>query len=167
MTGISLAVRKVLMPLYSSARPLMQNFCISALSLPPVTHYFILDQHCPCTSLGTHLVKKPCGMEENLVQFLGWEDPLEEDMTTPSSLLAWRIPVDRGAWRAAVRGVTESQTGLSDYAQHGVVLSCCTVWVPLHTHHAASPEQIDCSQLPCPAHLCQSSRLRKPGLCAL
>ena len=40
----------------------------------------------------------------------GWEDPPEEGKATPSSLLAWRIPMDRGAWRAAVHGVTESQT---------------------------------------------------------
>ena len=32
------------------------------------------------------------------VQSLGWEDPLEEGMTTNSSILAWRVPVDRGAW---------------------------------------------------------------------
>ena len=30
--------------------------------------------------------------EETQVQFLGWEDPLEEGMTTHSSILAWRIP---------------------------------------------------------------------------
>ena len=29
---------------------------------------------------------------ENQVQFLGWEDPLEEEMATHSSILAWRIP---------------------------------------------------------------------------
>ena len=39
-----------------------------------------------------------------LVRSLGWEDPLQEGMTTPSSILAWRIPVDRGAWRAIVHG---------------------------------------------------------------
>ena len=33
------------------------------------------------------------------VQPLGWEDPLEEDMATHSSILAWRIPMERGAWR--------------------------------------------------------------------
>ena len=44
------------------------------------------------------------------VQSLGWEDPLEEDMTTHSSVLAWRIPMDRGAWQAIVHGVTKSQT---------------------------------------------------------
>ena len=29
---------------------------------------------------------------------LGWEDPLEEGMATHSSILAWRIPMDTGAW---------------------------------------------------------------------
>ena len=41
---------------------------------------------------------------------LGWEDPLEKDMATHSSVLAWRIPMDRGAWRATVHGVAESDT---------------------------------------------------------
>ena len=40
----------------------------------------------------------------------GLENPLEEDMATHSSILAWRIPVDRGAWRATVHRVTESDT---------------------------------------------------------
>ena len=44
---------------------------------------------------------------------LGWEDPLEEDVATPSSILAWRIPMDRGAWQATVHGVTKSPTQLS------------------------------------------------------
>ena len=41
---------------------------------------------------------------------LGWEDPLEEGMATHSSILAWRIPMDRGAWQAAVHRVAKSQT---------------------------------------------------------
>ena len=41
---------------------------------------------------------------------LGWEDPLEEGMATHSSILAWRIPKDRGAWQATVHGVTKSWT---------------------------------------------------------
>ena len=38
---------------------------------------------------------------------MGWEDPLEEGMATHTSILAWRIPMDRGAWRAIVHGVAE------------------------------------------------------------
>ena len=45
---------------------------------------------------------------------LSWEDPLEEGMATHSSILAWRVPMDRGAWWATVRGITKSQTFLSD-----------------------------------------------------
>ena len=41
------------------------------------------------------------------VRSLGWEDPLEEGMATHSSILAWRIPRDRGAWGATVPGVAE------------------------------------------------------------
>ena len=43
----------------------------------------------------------------------GLEDPLEEGMATHSSMLAWRIPMDRGAWRATVHGVAKSWTRLS------------------------------------------------------
>ena len=50
----------------------------------------------------------------DLVQSLAWEDALEEGMTTHSNILAWRIPMDRGAWRAIVHGVTQSRTRLSD-----------------------------------------------------
>ena len=39
---------------------------------------------------------------------LGLGDPLEEGMATYSSILAWRIPMDRGAWRATVHEVTKS-----------------------------------------------------------
>ena len=38
------------------------------------------------------------------VRSLGWEDPLEEGMATHSNILAWRIPIDRGACRATVPG---------------------------------------------------------------
>ena len=47
-------------------------------------------------------------MWETWVWSLGWEDPLEEEIATHSSMLAWRIPMDRGAWWATVHGVTES-----------------------------------------------------------
>ena len=62
------------------------------------------------SSLVTQTVKNLPAMKEIWVQSLGWEDPLEEGMTTHSSILAWRIPMDRGAWRATVHGVAKSWT---------------------------------------------------------
>ena len=55
-----------------------------------------------------HLVKNLPAMQKTWVQSLGWEDPLEKDIETQSSSLAWRIPMDREAWRAMVQGVTKS-----------------------------------------------------------
>ena len=49
---------------------------------------------------------------------MGWEDPLEEGMATHSSILAWRIPMDRGAWGATAHGVPKRRTQLSTKA-HG------------------------------------------------
>jgi len=59
-------------------------------------------------SLGAQTVKNPPAMRETWVQFLGWEDPLEEGMTIHSSILAWRIPMDRGTRQATVHGVAKS-----------------------------------------------------------
>ena len=56
------------------------------------------------------MVKNPPAMQETRVSSLGWEDPLEEGMATHSSILACRIPMDRGAWWATVHGVAKSQT---------------------------------------------------------
>ena len=44
------------------------------------------------TSLEAQLVKNLPAMQETWIQFLGWEDPLEKEMATHSSILAWRIP---------------------------------------------------------------------------
>ena len=46
-------------------------------------------------------------MLEMRVLSLGQEDSLEDEMATYSSILTWRIPMDRGAWQATVHGVTE------------------------------------------------------------
>ena len=43
-------------------------------------------------SLVAQVVKCPPEMEETRVQFLGWKDPLEKEMATHSSTLAWKIP---------------------------------------------------------------------------
>ena len=45
---------------------------------------------------------------------INWEDPLEKEMATHSSILAWKAHMDRGAWWATDHGVAESPTQLSD-----------------------------------------------------
>ena len=55
-------------------------------------------------------VKNQPSMQETWVPSLGWKDSLEEDMATHSIILAWRIPIDRGAWQATVHGDTKSDT---------------------------------------------------------
>ena len=65
-----------------------------------------------CTDLpgGSDSKESTCNVED--LQY--WADPLEEGMATHSSILAWRIPKDRGAWQATVHGVAKSQTQLND-----------------------------------------------------
>ena len=59
------------------------------------------------------MVKNPPAMQETWVRSLDWEDPLEEDIATHSSILAWRIPMDRGVlvgyspWRGKELDMTE------------------------------------------------------------
>ena len=59
---------------------------------------------------GGSVGKDPPARQETWVRSLGWEDPLEESMATYSSILAWRIPMDGGAWWATTHGVSKSQT---------------------------------------------------------
>ena len=56
-------------------------------------------------SLVAQTVKNPSAMRETWIQSLGWKDALEEETTTPFSIPAWRIPMDREAWWATVNGV--------------------------------------------------------------
>ena len=70
------------------------------------------------THTGSSLVVQPVknlpAMQDTWDQSLGWGDPLEEDMATHSSILAWRIPMNRGGWLSKAHGVTKSCTQLSD-----------------------------------------------------
>ena len=50
-------------------------------------------------SLVAQTVKNPPTMQETWVWSLVWEDPLEKSTATHSSILAWRIPMDKEAWR--------------------------------------------------------------------
>ena len=58
--------------------------------------------HCLWASLVAEMVKNPPVMQGTWVWSLGWEGPLEEGMVTHSSIISWRIHMDRGAWPATV-----------------------------------------------------------------
>ena len=73
-------------------------------------HIYKLPLQYSWASLVAQTVKNPPAMRETWTQSLDWEDPLEEDMATHCSILAWRISMDRGAWWATVHGVTQSRT---------------------------------------------------------
>ena len=58
-------------------------------------------------SLVAQSVKNLPAGQETLVLSLGWEDPLEKEMATHSSILAWKNLMDRRAWWAAIHRVAE------------------------------------------------------------
>ena len=57
--------------------------------------------------LGGSVVKNPPASAESQFRSLGSEDPLGKEMATHSSIVAWKNPVDRGAWWATVHGVIQ------------------------------------------------------------
>ena len=65
-------------------------------------------------SLVAQMAKNPPARQEIWVPTLGWEDPLDEGMATHSSIPAWRIPMDRGAWWATIYGVLKNRTWLCE-----------------------------------------------------
>ena len=73
------------------------------------------------------MVKNLLAMWETQVQSLDQEDPLEEEMAAHSSILAWRIPMVRGAWWAIAHGVSKILTQLS--TKHSTALKY--LWVKL------------------------------------
>ena len=65
-------------------------------------------------SLVAQMVKNQPAMQKTQLRSLGQEDPLEKEMAIHSRILAWRIPMDRGAWWTVVHGVTQSWTRLGN-----------------------------------------------------
>ena len=55
-------------------------------------------------------IKNTPATQETWVLSLDWKDLLQEGMATHSSILAWRIPMDREAWQAVIHGVAKSWT---------------------------------------------------------
>ena len=79
-------------------------------------------------SLVAQTVKNPSEFWETWVQSLSWEDPLEEDMATHSSVLASRTPRYRAAWRAPVGGIAENQTLMAKHSAVPLWVGCQTLW---------------------------------------
>ena len=86
----------------------------------------VLQVNVDCKNLGGASGKEStgrCRRQEMRVQSLGWKDLLEEGMATHSSILAWSIPMDRGAWQATVYGVTKRHARIPQYL--GCSFSAC------------------------------------------
>ena len=86
-------------------------------------------------------VKNPSAMQETWVLSLGWEDLLEDGMATYSSNLAWRIPVDRGAWRATL----PTKVCIGKAVVFPVVMYGCKSWTIKKAEH----QRIDAFDLWC------------------
>ena len=65
-------------------------------------------------------------MQETWVQFLGWDVPLEKEMATHSSILAWRIPWTEKPWQATAHGITRVRHSLALFFFFFLMLSIPT-----------------------------------------
>ena len=70
-------------------------------------------------------VKNLSEMQKNRVQSLGWEDPLEKEMTTHSSILAWRIPWTAEPGGLQSMGFAESDTEQLTLSQFHLIHALC------------------------------------------
>ena len=68
------------------------------------------------------MVENPPAVDETWVRSLGQKDPLEQEIATHSSILAWEIPMDRGAWQTTVHRVAKSWTQLKQLSTHTIAL---------------------------------------------
>ena len=89
--------------------------------------------HIQWASLVAQRVKNLPAMQ-NWVQFLGWEDPLEEGVATHLSILGWRIPMDRGAWQATIHGASQR-------VGHDLMAKCTTYTME---HYSSMRKQGSC-----------------------
>ena len=75
-------------------------------------------------------------MQETWVWPPNWQDPLEKEMPTHSSNLAWKNPMDRGACLATVHRVANSQTWLSDWTTTiSYIYVCVCINIYVHMYH--------------------------------
>ena len=90
----------------------IDSYCIWSLIINNVNQLEFSANICG-VSLLAQLVKNPPAMQEMQLWSLGLEDPLEEGMATHTSILSWRIPIDRAAWWDTVHGVVRARSDLA------------------------------------------------------
>ena len=80
-------------------------------------------------SLVAQRLKRLPAMQETWVRSLGWEDPLEKEMATHSSILAWRVPRTEEPGKL-VHGVAKSRTRLSNFTHSPFTKTTCVLTFP-------------------------------------
>ena len=89
---------------------------------------------------GSSMVKNPPTIQEMRVQPLGWEDPLEKEMASYSSILAWEILWTEGAWQAIVPAVAKELDATEPLNDNKMSLLAIMI---KHTVHKSA--RVDCS----------------------
>ena len=105
---------------------------------PTITLKYVYRQ----ASLIAQLVKNLPAVQETWVQFLSWEDPLEKEMATHSSILTWRIPWTEEPGRLQSMRSQESDTtyGLNHHHHHHTDTQNLSIWgFRGHIDHAQHP----------------------------
>ena len=93
----------------TNARILCSSILYIVVYVNPKLLIYLLP-YLPLASLVAQTVKHLPATRETRVRSLGQEDPLEKEMATHSSILAWKNPMDRGVWQATAHGISRSQT---------------------------------------------------------
>ena len=106
-------------------------------------------------SLVAQMVKNLPAVWKTWVRSLSCEDPLEDSMPTSSSILVWRIPMNRRAWQATVHGVAKSQTWLSNSVHTHISLigDCCASFTSIN-HGTPRREEAVAGLLRGSRHIC-------------
>ena len=99
---------------YSFLKDIQYRSLSDLLHLVKSSSMIIFSSIHVAASLVAQVVKHLPIMQETRVQSLGREDPLEKEMATHSSILAWKIPWTEEPGRL-VHGVTKSRTRLSNF----------------------------------------------------
>ena len=86
------------------------------------------------------MVKNPPAIQEMRVQSLGWEDPLEKEMATHPSILAWEILWTEGAWWAIVPAVAKESDATEPLNDNKMSLLAIII-----KHRVHKSAQVDCS----------------------